>query len=84
MSVVQTSLLAMIRFYQRFISPGLGVNCRYEPTCSRFAYEAIEVHGPARGVWLATKRLASCRPGGGSGYDPVPEASRTHHHGRAA
>lgn len=86
MNVVQTSLLAMIRLYQRGVSPGLGVNCRYEPTCSRYAYEAIERHGPARGVWLAAKRLGSCRPGGGSGYDPVPDVipARHGHDGRAA
>jgi len=76
---VKTSLLAMIRFYQRFISPGLGVACRYEPTCSRYAYEAIDRHGPARGVWLAAKRLSSCRPGGGQGYDPVPEPRHPAH-----
>ncbi len=82
---MKTTLLTMIRFYQRFISPGLGVACRYEPTCSRYAYEAIEVHGSARGTWLATKRLASCRPGGGEGYDPVPHVKHAHsHHGHTA
>lgn len=84
---MKTSLLAMIRFYQRFISPGLGVACRYEPTCSRYAYEAIERHGATRGVWLAAKRLGSCRPGGGEGYDPVPPVQQTRHdsqHGHAA
>ena len=67
-------MLVMIRFYQRFISPGLGVACCYEPSCSRYAYEAIERHGTARGLWLAARRLGRCRPGGGEGFDPVPPA----------
>ncbi|MSQ29572.1 MAG: membrane protein insertion efficiency factor YidD [Dehalococcoidia bacterium] len=69
---MKTFLLAAIRFYQRFISPGLGVACRYEPSCSRYAHEAIKRHGTARGVWMAARRLSRCRPGGGEGYDSVP------------
>lgn len=65
-------LLWLIRAYQALLSPLLPNSCRYEPSCSRYAYEAIERHGVLRGGWLALKRLASCRPGGGSGYDPVP------------
>lgn len=80
---MKTLLLAMIRLYQRFISPGLGVACRYEPSCSRYAYEAIERHGAARGSWLAARRLARCRPGGGEGYDPV-STTATAHEGHAA
>ncbi len=72
---MKTSLLAMIRLYQRFISPGLGVACRFEPSCSRYAYEAIERQGSVRGMWLAVRRLIRCRPGGGEGYDPIPEPS---------
>jgi putative membrane protein insertion efficiency factor len=63
----------LIRGYQRFISPNLGAICRYSPTCSHYAYEAIESHGLLKGGWLALKRLLRCRPLGGSGYDPVPE-----------
>lgn len=65
--------LALIRVYQRTISPSLGDVCRYRPTCSHYAYEAIECHGLLKGAWLALKRLTRCRPWGGSGYDPVPE-----------
>jgi len=65
-------LLRLIRLYQLILSPMLGVACRYEPSCSRYSYEAIEVHGVRRGIALTARRLARCRPGGGSGYDPVP------------
>ena len=72
MKVARVPLLWLIRAYQALLSPLLPNSCRYEPSCSRYAYEAIERHGVLRGGWLALKRLASCRPGGGSGYDPVP------------
>lgn len=66
-------LLGLIWLYQRSLS-GLFPNvCRYEPSCSRYAYDAVDRHGPLRGSWLAVRRLVRCRPGGGSGYDPVPE-----------
>lgn len=71
-SLVRAALLALIRLYQLTLSPWLGSPCRYEPTCSRYAAEAIERHGAVRGVWLAAKRLGRCHPWGGSGYDPVP------------
>ena len=71
-SVVRVALLGLIRLYQLTLSPWLGNPCRYEPTCSRYAAEAIELHGAVRGVWLAAKRLGRCHPWGGSGYDPVP------------
>ena len=64
--------LNLIRLYQRAISPNLGPLCRYEPSCSHYAYEAIERHGLVKGGWLGVKRLARCRPYGGRGYDPVP------------
>jgi putative membrane protein insertion efficiency factor len=69
---VRALLLGLIRLYQLTLSPWLGTACRYEPTCSRYAAEAIERHGAVRGVWLAAKRLARCHPWGRSGYDPVP------------
>jgi putative membrane protein insertion efficiency factor len=58
--------------YQRAISPTLPPMCRYEPTCSHYAREAVERHGALRGTWLAARRLARCRPLGGRGWDPVP------------
>jgi uncharacterized protein len=67
------TLLLMIRGYQRGISPFLPPSCRYTPTCSEYAAQAIRLHGPARGTWLAARRLARCHPWGGSGHDPVPE-----------
>ena len=64
-----------IRVYQRCISPVLPPACRYYPTCSAYAVEAVMTHGVLRGGWLALKRLARCHPWGGSGYDPVPPPS---------
>jgi putative membrane protein insertion efficiency factor len=61
-----------VHAYRMLISPWLGSNCRYQPTCSEYALEALERHGAFRGGWLALKRILRCRPGGGSGYDPVP------------
>lgn len=69
---MRTASLTLIRLYQAAISPLFGVACRYEPSCSQYAYEAIEAHGALRGTWLGLRRLARCRPGGGTGYDPVP------------
>ena len=68
-----TALLILpIRFYQGAISPMLPKSCRFEPTCSSYAVEALRRHGPLRGTWLAIKRIARCHPWGGSGWDPVP------------
>lgn len=64
--------ILLIRFYQGAISPWLGKNCRYQPTCSQYMLEALEIHGLWRGLYLGTKRIASCHPWGGSGDDPVP------------
>lgn len=72
---MRTVLLGLIRAYRALISPMLGVACRYEPTCSTYAYEAIERHGALRGVQFAARRLSRCRPGGGGGYDPVPDTA---------
>ncbi len=69
-------LLSLIRFYQRFLSPLLGPNCRFQPTCSAYAAEAIAVHGAWKGGWLSLRRIARCHPLGGHGPDPVPPATR--------
>lgn len=62
----------MIRVYQTLISPYTPASCRYSPTCSAYALQALRKHGLARGGWLALKRIFSCHPWGGKGYDPVP------------
>ena len=73
-------LLLPIRFYKACISPMLPPSCRYVPTCSQYAIEAIQIHGPLKGLWLAVKRILSCHPWGGSGYDPVPIKTPTDIH----
>ena len=67
-----------VRAYRLFLSPWLGHSCRYQPTCSVYALEASERHGAIKGGWLAAKRLGSCNPWGGHGYDPVPGADPAH------
>ncbi len=64
--------LLIIKFYQLVISPFTPPSCRYTPTCSAYSAEAIKKHGAIKGGWLALKRILSCNPWGGSGYDPVP------------
>lgn len=68
--------LALIRAYQTGISPGLGTRCRFEPSCSAYAYESIERFGVIRGSWAAARRLLRCRPGASGGYDPVSAVTR--------
>jgi len=65
-------LILPIRFYQRCISPLTPPSCRFTPTCSQYAVEALRKYGPFKGSWLALRRLLRCHPWGGSGYDPVP------------
>ena len=67
-------LVAAVRFYQREISPKRRPCCRYTPTCSAYAIEALETHGAVRGSWLTLRRLVRCRPGAAAGADPVPAA----------
>lgn len=64
--------ILLIRVYQVFLGPLMGGHCRFEPTCSRYAIEAYQRHGPIRGTWLTLRRLFRCHPFGGHGYDPVP------------
>lgn len=65
-------MLMLIKFYQQCISPLTPAACRYTPTCSQYAKEAILKYGPIKGGWLAMRRILRCNPLGGSGYDPVP------------
>ncbi len=70
--IISWLLVLPIRFYQAFISPLLGPSCRFTPTCSEYAKQAIIKHGPIKGLGLAIWRILRCNPWGGSGYDPVP------------
>ncbi|MBT2290651.1 membrane protein insertion efficiency factor YidD [Paenibacillus albidus] len=72
MSVARKTLQAPIRVYRKYISPLKPATCRFYPTCSAYALEAIEVHGPLKGSWLAAKRIARCQPFHPGGLDPVP------------
>jgi hypothetical protein len=71
--IVAWPLLGLVWLYRRVLSPFMGVNCRFEPSCSEYASEALRQYGGFRGGWLALKRLGRCHPWGGSGYDPVPK-----------
>ncbi len=77
MNPVQHLLIAAIRGYRLVLSPWLGRQCRYLPTCSEYGMEAIARHGAIRGTWLAIKRIGRCRPGCAHGYDPVPPADQS-------
>jgi putative membrane protein insertion efficiency factor len=72
-------LIWLVKLYRVAISPWLGGNCRFDPTCSNYAIEALQRHGVLRGSWLAARRIARCHPWGGSGYDPVPGDRRDEH-----
>lgn len=74
MTPLRHAVRAVIRLYQWGVSPWLGVRCRFVPSCSHYALEAVERHG-AKGLWLAAKRVARCHPWGGQGHDPVPPAT---------
>ena len=73
LNLISFFLLVPIFFYRWFISPLLPATCRYQPTCSIYAIEAIKLYGPLQGTVLAVKRIASCHPWGGHGYRPIPE-----------
>jgi uncharacterized protein len=73
----RTWVVGAIRIYQKLVSPNLGANCRYQPTCSSYAVEAITRFGVWRGSWMGVRRLARCHPLKPGGYDPVPDNRRT-------
>lgn len=73
MNFLSKALIALVRFYQRGISPMLPPACRYTPTCSQYMVEAILKHGALKGLYLGIRRILRCHPWGGYGYDPVPE-----------
>ncbi len=75
-SITAKPLVALIRAYQKMVSPSLGRNCRYAPTCSAYAAEALERFGVVRGTVLAAKRIGRCHPFHEGGYDPVPDEWR--------
>jgi putative membrane protein insertion efficiency factor len=79
--VIKTLLILLVKGYKLILSPiihalpGNISGCRYQPTCSTYAIEALETHGAMKGSWLALKRISRCHPWGGEGYDPVPPKS---------
>jgi uncharacterized protein len=72
MTLVQNTLIRLVKAYRLLLSPWLGSSCRFEPTCSRYAIEALEVHGAAKGSYLTAGRLLRCHPWCAGGFDPVP------------
>jgi putative membrane protein insertion efficiency factor len=75
--MIRALLIAAVRGYRRWLSPLKPPACRFLPTCSQYAIEALARHGALRGSWLATRRVCRCHPWGGHGYDPVPGAGVT-------
>ncbi|MEM6531863.1 MAG: membrane protein insertion efficiency factor YidD [Myxococcota bacterium] len=73
-SLAASFFIVLVRVYQYTLRPFFGSACRFEPTCSRYAVEALQTHGALRGGWLTVKRLSRCHPWGGHGHDPVPPA----------
>ena len=71
-NILIAPFLFLIKIYQNYISPFTPASCRYQPTCSSYTKEALQKHGLFKGGWLSIKRIFSCHPFGGSGYDPVP------------
>lgn len=74
-------LILIVRVYRLAISPWLGANCRYDPSCSTYTIEALQLHGVLKGSGLAARRIGRCHPWGGSGHDPVPTAEKDMHEG---
>ena len=81
--VMIAPFIGLIKIYQLFLSPLLGQNCRFAPSCSAYAIEALQKYGPLRGGLLTVKRMGRCHPWGGSGYDPVPDDTKETDHRRS-
>lgn len=79
MTLLARILALPVQAYRLIFSPWVGHNCRYQPTCSAYALEALEKHGGIKGLWLALRRILRCHPWGAAGYDPVPSAKHTDH-----
>ena len=75
--MIRGFMIVLIRFYQVAISPHIGNCCRFEPSCSQYVVEALQVHGVIKGSWMGLKRILRCRPFGPSGYDPVPPKNKS-------
>lgn len=71
--MIKSVLIKLVRLYQLLLSPMLGNNCRFYPSCSHYCIESLEKHGPLSGSWLTLKRIGKCQPFHSGGYDPVPE-----------
>ena len=72
LQILSAPFIFLIKLYQWIISPWLGSQCRFTPTCSQYGIEALQKYGPIKGLWLTAKRIARCNPWGGHGHDPVP------------
>ncbi|MDP3312504.1 membrane protein insertion efficiency factor YidD [Lutibacter sp.] len=73
--IIAVPFIWFVRFYQAAISPIIPSSCRYSPTCSHYMLDALKIHGLFKGGWMGLKRIGSCHPWGGSGYDPVPKSN---------
>ncbi len=72
LKILSFPFILLIKIYQKIISPVIGPQCRFTPTCSNYALEALKKYGIFKGSWLAVKRISKCHPWGGKGFDPVP------------
>ena len=79
--ILTAPVILLIQAYRYILSPLIGSHCRYTPSCSRYALDAVQAYGVVKGLWLAIKRVGSCHPWHAGGYDPVPGANTEHKHG---